>query len=127
MQTDPERPQLTHRGGRSGAQGPGLLTKVLAVVVGAAVLVGAIAVSLVVFAIALAGVLVFGGYVWWKTRHLRRQMREMRDVPDARDARERTPGGTIIEGEVLRKSDRDEGSAPGRSGSGGRGADERAP
>lgn len=69
---------------------PGLLGKLLAFAIGAVFLIVAFMVSMVVFAIALAGALVIGGYLWWKTRELRRQMRE------------RPPGGHVIEGEVIR-------------------------
>jgi membrane protein implicated in regulation of membrane protease activity len=69
---------------------PGLLGRLIAFAVGAALLIVAFMVSMVVFAIALAGALVIGGYLWWKTRELRRRMRE------------RPPGGHVIEGEVIR-------------------------
>ena len=69
---------------------PGLLGRLIAFAVGAALLIVAFMVSMVVFAIALAGALVIGGYLWWKTRELRRRMRE------------RPPGGHVIEGEAIR-------------------------
>jgi hypothetical protein len=93
MPVNPEIPKLDHRGRRSGPGAPGLLTKVLAVVVGAALLVGAVAVSFVLFAVALAGILIFGIYVWWKTRHLRKEL--------SRELSARSQGGTVIEGEVI--------------------------
>jgi hypothetical protein len=95
VQTSRDRPQLGYREGRSGARGPSLLTKVLAVAGSALVLAGTIAISIVVFAIALTGVLVFGIYLWWKTRDVRKQMRAARDESN------------VIEGEVVRKSTRD--------------------
>lgn len=65
------------------------------VVAGAAVAVAsAFAISLVILAIALAVVLVFGGYLWWKTRDVRKQLRERMQAPSA-------PGGRVIEGEVI--------------------------
>jgi len=86
---------------------PGLFTRILAVAAGAVVLVGAVAISFVVFVIALAAILVIGLYVWWKTRHFRRQLREQlnaqrSDIPPA-DA----PRGDIIEGEVISRRDSD--------------------
>lgn len=69
---------------------PGFLGRLAALAIGALLLIAAFMVSVVVFAIALAGALVIGGYLWWKTRELRRQMRE------------RPPGGHVIEGEVIR-------------------------
>jgi hypothetical protein len=69
---------------------PGLLSRVLTVVVGVAAVAGAIAISIFVFiAFAIAAVLV-GSYLWWKTRALRRRLRE-----------QPPPGGRIIEGEVI--------------------------
>jgi hypothetical protein len=61
-------------------------------VVSIAVLVAAFALSLVIFAALAAIALIAGGYVWWRTRALRRQMRE------------RPPGGRVIDGEVMRDS-----------------------
>jgi uncharacterized protein HemX len=55
---------------------PSLLAKVLAVVIGAAVLVVGFAVSLVMLAVVLGAGIVIGGFVWWKTRDLRKQIRE---------------------------------------------------
>ena len=57
-------------------------------------LASAFAISLVFIVIALAVVLVFGGYLWWKTRELRRQVHE-------RMQSQSMPGGEIIEGEVI--------------------------
>jgi Flp pilus assembly protein TadB len=90
MGPDEERARLTG----SSVQAPGVLGKLLAFAIGAVFLIAAFMVSVVVFAIALAGALVIAGYLWWKTRALRRQMRERR------------PAGRVIEGEVIR----DEGS-----------------
>jgi hypothetical protein len=55
---------------------------------------GTIALSIFVFlAVAVAAMLV-GGYLWWKTRPLRRQLRERQPL-----------GGRIIEGEAIRESE----------------------
>lgn len=85
MQPDPHR-RLTG----TTVRVPGLLGRLIAFAIGALLLIAAFMVSVVVFAIALAGALVIGGYLWWKTRELRRQMRE------------RPPGGHVIEGEAIR-------------------------
>jgi hypothetical protein len=98
MYENGERPQLGYRDGRFGRRGPGLLTKIIAVASGALVLAGAVAISIVVFAFALAGVLLFGIYFWWKTRNLRKQMRAQRRDDD------------VIEGEVIRKDESPPGS-----------------
>ena len=67
---------------------------------GTLVLIGAVAISFVVFVIVLIALLVLGLYVWWKTRHLRRQLAEQLNA--------QRPGGRrgeTIEGEVIRKHD----------------------
>jgi hypothetical protein len=61
-------------------------------VVGAIVLVSAFVLSLAVLAVGLAVTLTVGGYLWWKTRELRKQIRT-RMQPQS--------GGVIIEGEVI--------------------------
>jgi Flp pilus assembly protein TadB len=90
MPTHPENPRLDYRGKRSGPGAQSLLTKVLGVVIGAALLIGTVAISFVLFVVALAGLLVVGVYVWWKTRDLRRELKF------------RSQGGDVIEGEVIR-------------------------
>jgi hypothetical protein len=89
MPDDSEIPRIDSHGRRSRRRQPGLLTKVLAILGGAALLVCAVAISIVLFAVVAAGLLLFGAYVWWKTRDLRKQLRT------------RPPGGNIIEGEVI--------------------------
>ena len=70
-------------------------------------LIGAVAISFVVFVIALAAILVIGLYVWWKTRHFRRQLKEQLNAQRADTPRGDTPRGDIIEGEVISKRDSD--------------------
>ena len=65
-------------------------------------LVVAFTISLLVFAAVAAIALVVVGYLWWKTRALRKQMRE------------HPPGGRVIEGEVIPDPAPD--SAPKRDG-----------
>jgi O-antigen/teichoic acid export membrane protein len=67
-----------------------LLGRLLAFAVGAVLLVAALMFSVLVFAIAATVGSAVVGYLWWKTRELRRRMRE------------NPPGGRIIEGEVIR-------------------------
>jgi Flp pilus assembly protein TadB len=74
------------------ASGSGFLGKILTTLASVAVLVMAFMLSLLVFAFVAAIGLMLGGYLWWKTRELRKQMRE------------RPQGGRIIEGEVVRDS-----------------------
>jgi hypothetical protein len=77
--------------------------KALVVLGGALGLTIAVALSLVFVAIALAVVLAVGGYLWWRTRDLRRQMRaRMQERPQ--------PAGDVIEGELI---SREQDDSPG--------------
>jgi len=72
--------------------------KTLVVLGGAVTVASAFVVSLVFVAIGMAFTLTIGGYLWWKTRELRKQIREqMQARPQARPQ----PGGRIIEGELI--------------------------
>jgi predicted membrane protein len=86
---------------------PGLFTRILTVAAGVLVLIGAVAISFVVFVIALAVLIMVGGYVWWKTRHLRRQLKEQLNAQRSDTPRADVPRGDIIEGEVIHKRDSD--------------------
>lgn len=77
----------------SAAQPPSLLQRVVGMVLAAAVFVFMLMFSVVAFAVVAAGGAVIWGWLWWKTRDLRRQMRE------------NPPGGLVLEGEVLREVD----------------------
>ena len=90
MQTDEERSTLTGSNARFSTNASGLLGKVLTFASAAVLLVVAFMFSLLVFAILVTVGLLVWGYLWWKTRELRRQMRE------------RPPGGRVIEGEAIR-------------------------
>lgn len=95
MQFDQERPRLGYRGG-IGSRAQGFVVKALTIVATGLVLAGAIAMSIVVFAIALVAMLVIGSYVWWKLRQLRRQAQD-RGTP-AQFAQD-----DVIEGVVVRE------------------------
>jgi cbb3-type cytochrome oxidase subunit 3 len=95
MQFDQERPRLGYRGG-FGSRAQGFVVKALTVVGAGVVLAGAIAMSIVVFAIALVAMLVLGSYVWWKLRQLRRQIAD-------RQASARFAQDDVIEGVVVRE------------------------
>ncbi len=98
----PRAPDPGGEPGRRRGFSPGLLTRILTVAAGTLVLIGAVAISVVVFVIALTVLLVFGLYLWWKTRHLRRQLAERLNAQRAGAAR-----GETIEGEVIHKRESD--------------------
>jgi len=97
MHLDEPRARISYRGGAI-SRAKLAAVKVLVVLGGALTLASAFVVSLVFVAIGLAIVLTFGGYLWWKTRELRRQMR-------ARMQEQSQPwsAGDFIEGEVIRQ------------------------
>lgn len=90
MEIDDEQSTVTGSDARFSTNASGLLGKVLTFASAAVLLVVAFMFSLLVFAILATGGLLVWGYLWWKTRDLRRQMRE------------RPPGGRVIEGETIR-------------------------
>jgi hypothetical protein len=90
MHIDPERPPLTHpRHVSSRVQN--VLIRISAWLGAGIVLVSAIAFSIVLFVAAFVGLCAFGGYVLWKTRHVRKQLRT------------RHTDGNVIEGVVVRE------------------------
>ena len=77
-----------------------LAAKALVVAAGVVTLASAFVLSVVFVAVGLVVVLGVGGYLWWKTRELRRQMRERMQEPlQSRYADD------VIEGEVIRTSE----------------------
>jgi O-antigen/teichoic acid export membrane protein len=97
MPIDEERPRLTGSGERFRVHAPDWVGRLLALAASGVVLVVAVAFSLMLFAVALATLLLVWGYVWWKTRELRKRIRE------------RPSGGRVIEGEVIRDAGSDVG------------------
>jgi protein-S-isoprenylcysteine O-methyltransferase Ste14 len=91
MKLDEHRERIGYEGS-AVSRAKQLALKALLMLGGAVVLVSAFAVSLVFIAIGLAVVLAAGGYLWWQTRQLRRQMRARMHAE---------PAGEIIEGEVI--------------------------
>ena len=93
MQTDEEQSTVIESDARFSANVPSLPVTVLTFASAAVLLVVAFMFSLLVFAIlGIVGLLVWG-YLWWKTRDLRRQIREQ------------PPGGRVIEGEAIREDE----------------------
>jgi Flp pilus assembly protein TadB len=85
---------------RLRVRAPGPLGKALAFAIAAILLVVALVFSLMIVAIVAVGALMVWGYLWWKTRELRRQLRE------------RAPDGRVIEGELTSSGDNVPGEAP---------------
>jgi hypothetical protein len=56
--------------------------------------------SLAALAVVAVGATLLGGWLWWKTRAVRREMREQMEHP----AQQRPVDGYIIEGEVVRET-----------------------
>lgn len=77
--------------------------KLLAFLVSAALLVFAFMFSLVALAVAAVGGLLLAGWLWWKTRAVRKQMAAARAT--GAFTRSESFEGTIIEGEVVRETD----------------------
>jgi uncharacterized iron-regulated membrane protein len=93
MHPDEPRARIAHRGSAI-SRAKHLALKTFVILGGAVMLASAFLVSLVFVAIALAVVLIFGGYLWWKTRELRSELR-------ARMQGQSQPAGRVIEGEVI--------------------------
>ena len=83
-------------------QPPGLLARAIAFALSAALVALAFMFSLVALAVVAIGGLLLGGWLWWKTRALRRQMRDARPVRNAQPARD-----PIIEGAFVREAGSD--------------------
>lgn len=96
MQSDEPRARIGHRGGAL-SRAKQIAARTLVVLGGAVVLASALVVSLTLLVIGLVIVLSVGGYLWWQTRDLRKQIRA-RMQPQ--------PRGDIIEGEVVSRDER---------------------
>ena len=104
MQFDKQQERLRQDGATMRPGPPSVLAKVLAVVIGAALLIVGFAVSLVMLAVVLGAGIAIGGLVWWKTRGLRKQLREqtmraqeMHEQPVRERAGQRMDIGDLIE------------------------------
>lgn len=73
-----------------------LLGKVLTFILGLAFLILAFMFSLVALAVVAVGGTLFAGWLWWKTRALRKAMRDAAPVGARRDEQ-------VIEGEFVRE------------------------
>ena len=101
---------------RHGSPGAALrsgpLGRALAVVAGGVILVAGLFVSAVVFSVLLVVGVAAGGWFWWKTRELRRQLRErMAQVQRMQAARAPAgpagePAGEVLDGDFIREAGR---------------------
>ena len=99
------------------AKPPGLLGKIAV----AALTVALAGVALMFSAVLLTGILIVGvlgsGWLWWKTREVRRQMRQMHETMQDFQARSTSAArevftGEVIEGEVIRVERSDDTGKP---------------
>lgn len=74
---------------------PSLFGRIVAFAISAALMAVAFMFSLVALAVLALGGALLGGWLWWKTRQLRKQMQEQAFVV-------RTEVGHVIEGEAFR-------------------------
>ena len=95
MYLDEPRARIGYRGGAI-SRAKQFALKGLVVLGGALTLAGAFLLSLVFLTIGLTVVLIVGGYLWWKTRELRRQMRAQ-----MQEQSQPWSDGDVIEGEVI--------------------------
>lgn len=112
MYRDPRFSGLFDKLQRGDGVPPSLLQKIVAVVVTVAVFALALMFSVVLFAVVLTVGAAAWGYLWWKTRALRKAMRaqgeaRMRAQGEATGAHGR---GLVIEGEVIREVRTGEGA-----------------
>jgi predicted lipid-binding transport protein (Tim44 family) len=102
-----------------GAQAgrPSLVGRIVGGIIGIILLAGALVVSVFLFAaLAVVGVVLWG-FLWWKTRAVRKQMREhlerMQEQMNRQGASSpAAAGGDVIEGEFVREEVRDETRKP---------------
>lgn len=86
---------------------PSLMQKIVGAVVTVAIFGVALMFSVAFFAVILTVGAVVGGYFWWKTRAIRKQMREdiarMREAQARQNSGDAKREGLVIEGEVIRE------------------------
>ncbi|MFA7606131.1 MAG: hypothetical protein WCY08_06065 [Rhodocyclaceae bacterium] len=132
---DPRYRIPLNTGSPGGMRPPGIVARALAVVATVAIGVLTFMFSIVVFAVVLAVGVIGWGYLWWKTRAIRKQMREAgfgqpgagfdpNHFRHARPGHGQTDAGfqrgergssehVVIEGEFIREVPDDAGKAQG--------------
>lgn len=82
---------------------PGPLAKLAAFVLSVAFMVLAFMFSLVALAVLAVVGVALGGWLWWKTRALRKQMQEMREAHEQMRTSQPASNDAVIEGEFIRE------------------------
>ncbi|WP_415034771.1 hypothetical protein [Azonexus sp.] len=78
------------------------LARIAAFLLSAGLIAAGLMFSLVFFIIAAVAGLLIGGWFWWKTRRLRRDLRAFSENLNAATSQETPSSGKIIEGEFQR-------------------------
>jgi len=103
--------------GGTQARGSSLVGRIVGGIIGIVLLAGALVFSVFLFAaLAVVGVVLWG-FLWWKTRGVRKQMREHMERMQEQMNRQGSPGteaarGDVIEGQFVREDVHDEERKP---------------
>lgn len=103
MQRDPRLDALFNNLKQSPPKPVGPLQKIAAIAAAVLAFGLALTFSILFFAVVVAVGGLIWGYVWWKTRNLRKVMQEAQAQARGPAPRRPAADGTVIEGEVLRE------------------------
>ncbi len=108
--TTEEQMKFSQRYARFNTPPQSIFGKLLTLLLGGAFLVVAFMFSLVALAVVAVGGLMLWGWLWWKTRAVRKLIREQGIAPESMARSnggnsEGKSGGYIIEGEAVRQTD----------------------
>lgn len=106
MRFDDKRPELSHSGvppTGTPSRAMQVVAKAVALIGGGILIVSALALSLIFFAVLIVVGVLIGGYLWWKTRELRKQVRtHFESTTSFQTDRGADRGkGEVIEGEII--------------------------
>jgi hypothetical protein len=101
MQSSRPRFRIRYTGPRTSAPAMGWFGKIVAFAAAGVLVTVTLVFSVVLFAALLAFGLIAGGYIWWKTRALRKQMRAQFEAMQA-GSPVKQEAGDVIEGEFKR-------------------------
>jgi hypothetical protein len=101
MHTGRPRFRIRYTGSRTNAPALGWFGKIVAFAAAGVLVTATLVFSVVLFAALLAFGLIAGGYIWWKTRALRKHMRAQFEAMQARSP-VKPEAGDVIEGEFTR-------------------------